>query len=450
MRLGFDIVVRNPAVSLGSTTFNNGPCNTTGSAIDMETVLLHELGHALNLGHINDSYQGSFLPNINPGKLMNFAVVNGVDRRSPDWSANQGAMFAINIKGYTFCSGFVEMTPLGGTIAEAKDECPGTFPSTVTAGNTVVNFDLVHATSNKNVDPGFQQFVNPTGIGIENTAYYAIRTKPGGGVLNITVGGYTTVPGSVAGSCPDAIELALYQVSSCPAGQAYPATFATRSFSGNGSLATITGLASNANYLIVVDGFSNTKATFSLTLNGSALPIHLLSFTGRKANTTSVLEWQTGSEFNNAYFEVQTSKDGVTYYPIGRVNSHGNSTTTQSYAFTDRLPITGANYYRLKQVDIDGNSTLSNIVLLNFNDKGKPMIVYPNPAVGQLTFEISKPSVNVQARILATDGKLVRMEKIGAVQRTHDIDIESLSSGSYILEVTTDNNVVEYARFVKQ
>lgn len=453
-RLGFDIVIRNPGVSIdasGNFGFNDGPCRTVTTGppfiIDMETVCLHEIGHAINLGHINDGFVSN-----NPSKVMHFAVVNGRDRRSPDWSAASNAIYSITPKGFIYnCPGLMvgEMVPLGGTIIESKDECPVTFPSTTTPSNTVVAFDLVHATSNKNVDPAHTQFGGGS-VGITNTAYYAIRTKPGGGVLNISVSGYTTTPATQAACSNDGIELAVYQVSTCPAGESFPAAFATRAFTGNGSLATITGLASNTNYLIVVDGAGNTKANFSLTLNGSALPIHLLSFTGRKVNTTSVLEWQTGSEYNNAYFEIQTSKDGITYYTIGRVNSHGNSTTTQSYAFTDRLPISGANYYRLKQVDIDGHSTLSNIVLLNFTDKGRPMIVYPNPAADNLTFEISKPSTNVQARILATDGKLVRMEKLSAVQRNHELDITSLSSGSYILEITTDNNVVQYARFVKQ
>ncbi|HEX2684883.1 MAG TPA: hypothetical protein VHL77_13150, partial [Ferruginibacter sp.] len=88
-RLGFDIVIRNPGVSIdasGDFGFNDGPCRTaTGGPpfiIDMETVCLHEIGHAINLGHINDGLQSN-----NPSKVMHFAVTNGRDRRTPDWSA---------------------------------------------------------------------------------------------------------------------------------------------------------------------------------------------------------------------------------------------------------------------------------------------------------------------------------------------------------------------------
>lgn len=94
---GFDILIRNAGVSTGSVNFNNGPCKTSTAIAeyDMESVLLHELGHSLGLGHINDSYIGSW-PNVDPGKLMNFAIVNGVDRRSPDWSCYTGALYCIN------------------------------------------------------------------------------------------------------------------------------------------------------------------------------------------------------------------------------------------------------------------------------------------------------------------------------------------------------------------
>ncbi|MBS1566698.1 MAG: hypothetical protein JST39_20100, partial [Bacteroidetes bacterium] len=89
-RTGFDIVIRNAGVSSGSTSFTSGPCppgSSSYSDIDLESVLLHELGHALNMGHIIDSYEyaGFGYPYINPGKLMNYAILAGVKRTSPDW-----------------------------------------------------------------------------------------------------------------------------------------------------------------------------------------------------------------------------------------------------------------------------------------------------------------------------------------------------------------------------
>jgi hypothetical protein len=103
-KLGFDILIHNSGVSLGTNNFTLGPCPpaTNIQQLDFETILLHELGHALNLGHIIDSYEGTQLPFVNPPILMNFAFPNGVKRVSPDISAKTGADYNIKPLGVDF------------------------------------------------------------------------------------------------------------------------------------------------------------------------------------------------------------------------------------------------------------------------------------------------------------------------------------------------------------
>ena len=274
-KTGFDVLIRNKGVSSGTTEFTTGPCFPS-SQIDLEMVVLHELGHALNLAHINDDFETSNGNNaifINPGKLMHYAITNYVDRRSLDASAYQGGLYTVKQQNNTYgnCLATSEMTPLS-YIVIPNDDCPGTFPSSATPDKTIVNFDLVHATSNKLSDPQFTA-INcgiDNGQFVTNNAFYAIKTSSTATSLKLEVGNYVTTPADQKSLCNpgQGVRLAVYDVSTCPTGQQYPQPIACATFTGNGTLSEIKGLESNHNYLLYFDGLRNTKANFDLAING--------------------------------------------------------------------------------------------------------------------------------------------------------------------------------------
>jgi hypothetical protein len=433
----WDIIVRNSAVSAGTTTFAIGPCPPMANdftEIDLETVLLHELGHALNLGHINDSYQGSSAGELNPGKLMNFAVVNSVKRTTPDISAVLGADYAIQPQGNTYgvCGlATTEMTPLG-IIVEARDECPTSFPTTTTPVNTVVPFDLVHATSNRFVDPGFMQVTAPTsyGVGITNNAYYAFRTNSVGGTVTLNISGYTRTPAAPV-VCPTpygyptmGVELSVYQVSSCPAAGAYPTPVAYRLFNGDGPLANLTGLAPNTTYLIMVDGIENSKATFNLTFAGTALPISLVNFSGTVQPNFNQLDWTIQTAREVRMVNIERSADGTHFEKIGEIDQ---SALVGKGGFKDYRPLTGNNYYRLATYNIDNTREYSKIVLLKRTDAFR-VHVFPTPA---------KQSVNVEI-VGQNAGRysIVIRNMHGQVTARKEV---YLSSNRSVTTVSTDN-----------
>ena len=199
------------------------------------------------------------------------------------------------------------------------------------------------------------------------------------------------------------------------------------------------------------------KATFTNGFSGFAvgkpgappLPVTLLNFDGRKNGTVVDLSWRTAFEYNNNRFEIETSKDVSSYYKIGSVNSKGNSTDIQSYSYTDNLPAKGVNYYRLKQVDMDGHATYSRTVAVTFDDKGRLITVFPNPAKDNLTVSFASPQQNVSMKILAADGKLVRKESAASVQRSTDMNVKELIPGIYFLEIMTGNEK-KVIRFIKE
>lgn len=82
--------------------------------------------------------------------------------------------------------------------------------------------------------------------------------------------------------------------------------------------------------------------------------IDLVSFNTRIKNNITVIDWTTSSETNNNYFILSKSIDAVNYTDIGKINGSGNSIEDKTYQFIDKFLYDGLNYYRLTQVDCDG------------------------------------------------------------------------------------------------
>ena len=117
----------------------------------------------------------------------------------------------------------------------------------------------------------------------------------------------------------------------------------------------------------------------TVSLASSPLPVTLVDFTAyNKNNQYSLLNWQTSAEIDFDHFEIEHSTANSNFSYIGTVTGHTNTQGTQNYNFTDNSPTEGANYYRLKMVDIDGKYSYSKTVKLTFNLS--IINLYPNPA----------------------------------------------------------------------
>lgn len=100
----------------------------------------------------------------------------------------------------------------------------------------------------------------------------------------------------------------------------------------------------------------------------SPLPVQLTEFSGKAEGNVNRLDWTTASEVNCDYFDVEESSDGFNYTTCGSMRGAGNSTQLSYYAFIDENPFPGATYYRLKQVDYDGQYHYSNPVVVSNNN----------------------------------------------------------------------------------
>ncbi|MFN4007018.1 MAG: T9SS type A sorting domain-containing protein [Chitinophagaceae bacterium] len=180
---------------------------------------------------------------------------------------------------------------------------------------------------------------------------------------------------------------------------------------------------------------------------GNALPVTISSFTAERKGSTNLLQWITSTEANNLGFEIERSADGRNFTKVGYVASsatNGNSTQPISYNFTDALPLTGNNYYRLKQVDKDGKTSFSNIALVkgNFGKELTLTAVYPNPATTTLNVLMNAPAFS-KTQIVVTDlaGKVLNTYnyQLNAGDNTLSVNVAALPSGTYLIKAICDN-----------
>ena len=179
--------------------------------------------------------------------------------------------------------------------------------------------------------------------------------------------------------------------------------------------------------------------------NTTALLVSLRSFTAQKQGNTALLQWQTAAESNNKGFAVQRSPDGQTWQPIGFVNSKansGNSAQPLSYQYTDNSPLSGINYYRLQQQDLDGNISYSGVADVDFGIL--QTLVHPNPAKSVLNVALPADVGNVPYRMISTDGKVVLQGSMSNQGNFGQISVSGLASAVYFLQVTINNAVQTY------
>jgi hypothetical protein len=151
--------------------------------------------------------------------------------------------------------------------------------------------------------------------------------------------------------------------------------------------------------------FRNSEWTASSQM--STLPIELLTFDGQRISQAHVLlTWSTATERNNSGFEVWRMVEGeADFNYVGWVDGAGDSQVTQRYEMLDTNSSDDVSYYFLKQVDHDGTSTSSPMVVVEGSAVGNEITVYPNPARSQFSIHTSNTLRSVE--LLDGLGKVV-------------------------------------------
>lgn len=178
------------------------------------------------------------------------------------------------------------------------------------------------------------------------------------------------------------------------------------------------------------------------------LPIELLDFTAKaNANETISLEWQTVSEINNNYFSVERSKDLQMFESIGILNAKGNGNDLNQYAFLDRNPIFGNSYYRLKQVDLDGKTTYSDVKQV-YLEKENAISIFPNQLtnVSRTLNLVGLNKENSTLKVVSITGQVLEIQQLNKNQ--NQFTIQPQAAGFYFLIIQNGNQIIHQEKII--
>jgi hypothetical protein len=199
---------------------------------------------------------------------------------------------------------------------------------------------------------------------------------------------------------------------------------------------------------------SQTNAVFSerfFTLGSSdaanPLPVTFLHFIGQTNGIEHTLSWATASETNNDYFQLERSVDGQFFQAIAYIQGAGTSNTRKDYSYVDKVAPWGRVYYRLKQVDFNGDSEYADEIVTLFKEERSEYLdfrIFPNPTItrqarvmlSDVTAEMAHITLSdISGKVLAQ--KMVWIDEQG-ISDSFDCNFEP---GIYLVSVIVKNEM---------
>lgn len=171
------------------------------------------------------------------------------------------------------------------------------------------------------------------------------------------------------------------------------------------------------------------------------LPITLSYFKAELLDTQIRLSWETLTEENFDYFEIQRSGNGLDFEVIGTVEGHGFSSDPHQYTFADHSPVIGWNFFRLRAIDFDGTYEVFEVIKVENKPDFSTVRLYPNPGNGEF-INISIPEKllsgqqSVNLTVVDVNGALLLQQEVTSSQISAPFQ-NTLAPGLYIVSLQT-------------
>jgi len=445
-------------VTFGNTAGNvsvdvSNPCETINVALPVSTTAC-----IFYAGGDNDGFSATTdcASNLNGGSTF----VPGAIVGSVSFCDFASETYSITVAGATDETTYLWSAPPGATITSGQ----GTTSVLITFGNTAGNVSV--AVSNPCETINVQLAVSPTAC-----IFYAGGTNDGFSFVDTCIaslnGTSAFIPGPIVGSttfCDFSTESYSITVAGANASTVYswsvpPGASITSGQGTNTILVTFGNTPGNVSVNISNDcetvpaslavsptscifyaGGNSDGFAFTLAFN-IPLPIELVAFEGSVVNGIVHLNWTTASELNNDYFTVERSQDGEKFETIEVIPGAGTSTVASKYSAEDRSPFIGKSYYRLRQTDYDGRTSISKIILVEVLKRNTGVVaLYPNPINNTNTLTVVYVGNELEEIVInVTDvsGKILHRKHINVKGGENFIPLltEFQSSGVYLIEV---------------
>lgn len=368
------------------------------------------------------------------------------------------------------CAGSSVQAAASGQIMEANDALAYALHNNPDGNIGAADFELYGISSNGS-------FLND-GSAPTNTVIYvssAVGDDDGTGLPSLGDPCLSVSPGAAVvfldpvEVVPDEIcdtEIGEFSVQISATG-GYPAYDASQSYTVSGDGLASISLQAGEQTLIVLGAFDGQTYSYTATdalgctstyvsplVNCIKLAVELLEFRGEVMEDHNLLSWTTASEIDNNYFIVERSFDGNQFEGIGQIDGAGNSTEEIDYIFKDLQVQDGAHFYRLKQVDFDGASSYSDVVLLNRTREEAvgQFGIAPVPANDEIWVSFDqKTSGTSTLRLIDVTGKTIATQSLDGIEAGQKVrmDLTELSTGLYFVSWDTPTGS-EVLRFIKE
>ncbi|MCW5900511.1 MAG: T9SS type A sorting domain-containing protein [Flavobacteriales bacterium] len=215
-------------------------------------------------------------------------------------------------------------------------------------------------------------------------------------------------------------------------------------------------------YVLYIDNYDITGQHFTFdwnlydgcTLDCMILPVELVAFGAETRPDHVAITWSTQVENQTDHFIVERAGDDLQFTAIGQVQAAGYSIGLRDYHLDDRSPLQGTNYYRLRQTDLDGSVTYSQVASAMFHRVFHGITLRPNPARQRVQLDVEVPQdgayliqlIDARGSVL---GQATHVITKGG--NTLGIELEGFDSGAYMVRLLTpDGSPFAHGRFIKE